>query len=222
MLDKFLQTISYQFNNPLLLEEAITHPSFVNNSAKVFNYQRLEFLGDTVLALIVAEWLMQEYPSENEGQLSKRQAYLISGEVLSEIASKIGLGQIIKLSNGEEAFGGRINKRNLENSLEALIGAIYLDSGLASCKIFIRRFWQEFLEKNLNPPKDPTSELQELIQGKFKQLPEYQITKIDGSDHQPIFLAEVKINGESYFAKGQSKKEAQKNVAIVALGAMKP
>lgn len=220
-LENFFQKISYRFKNQSLFEEAITHPSFSSNSGGAVNYQRLEFLGDTVLALIIAEWLIKKYPHENEGQLSKRQAYLVSGQVLADIALQIGLGQIIKLSNGEEATGGRINKRNLENSLEAIIGAIYLDSGLSSCQIFIYNFWQEFVDSKLNPPKDPTSELQELVQGQFKQLPEYQISKIAGNDHQPIFVAKVRIAGQDYVAQGQSKKDAQKNAALLVLEAIK-
>lgn len=217
----FFQKISYYFNDQTLFEEAITHPSFSGVSGKSVNYQRLEFLGDTVLALIVAEWLIKKYPHENEGQLSKRQAYLVSGQVLSDIALQLDLGKIIKLSNGEDANGGRNNRRNLENSLEAIIGAIYLDSGLNSCQIFIHNFWQAFVNSELNPPKDPTSELQEFVQAKFKQLPEYQISKIEGREHQPVFMAEVKVAGRDYVARGQSKKEAQKNVALVALEAIK-
>ncbi|MFT7087069.1 MAG: ribonuclease-3 [Rickettsiales bacterium] len=215
-MKNFLKKISYHFNNPELLEEALTHPSF-SKKDKANNYQRLEFLGDTILALVIAETLIAKYPKANEGELSKRRAYLVCGEVLSKVASQIGVGEVIKLSDGEETIGGRSNKRNLENSLEAIIGAIYLDSNLEECQKFILRNWKNIIDQSEETPRDSVSLLQEIIQSKSKKLPIYNIEKVGGNSHQPIFEAIVNFDDRQYRASGSSKKEAQKNVATIAV-----
>ncbi len=212
----FLEKISYQFQNQALLQEALTHPSFTKKSNSN-NYQRLEFLGDAVLGLTIAETLIKKYPEANEGELSKRQAYLISGEILSQVAVQIGIGEVIKFSEGEKSLGGKTNKHNLENACEALIGAIYLDSGLENCQKFILQNWQNIIDQNQEIPKDPVSLLQEIIQSKSKKLPIYNIEKIAGNSHQPIFQAIVEFDDKKYQAQGSSKKEAQKNAAVLAM-----
>jgi ribonuclease-3 len=216
-LKTFLKKIQYQFKNQSLLEEALTHPSFAKKN-KSNNYQRLEFLGDAVLGLVVAEILIKKYPQANEGELSKRQAYLVSGEVLSQVAKQIGIGEVIKFSEGEKITGGKTNKRNLENACEALIGAIYLDSNLENCQKFILQNWQNIIDQSEETPKDPVSLLQEIVQSKSKKLPTYNIEQIAGNSHQPVFEAVVKFDDKEYRAEGFSKKEAQKNVAILAVG----
>lgn len=218
-IKNFCKNISYNFTNPELLVEALTHPSLSKEDKLKPNYQRLEFLGDKVLSLIIGEFLFQKYKNEAEGDLSKRQAVLVSGETLSDIALKIGLDRVIKVSKGEKNLGGTTNKRNLENSLEALIGAIYLDSNFTTVQNFVMKFWGENLDKNIAPPKDPVSHLQEIVQLKTKQLPEYFTEKSGGFDHAPIFVSTVKITAMNleFTAQGKSKKEAQKEVAKVAL-----
>ncbi|MES2961679.1 MAG: ribonuclease III [Pseudomonadota bacterium] len=216
---KFCNRINYNFSNQALLEEALTHPSLSKENKNKPNYQRLEFLGDKVLSLVIAEFLMKKYPQEMEGDLSKRQASLVSGESLSEIALAIGLEEVLQISRGEENMGGKTNKRNLENALEALVGGIYLDAGYEEAKKFIMTFWHDALEKNLTPPKDPVSELQELVQLESKQLPQYSTIKSGGADHSPLFVSTVKIlhlNLE-FSAEGKSKKEAQKEASKIAL-----
>lgn len=218
-LKSFFQRISYQFANLNLVEEALTHPSLSKDNPHKPNYQRLEFLGDKVLGLVVGEYLMKNYPNEMEGYLSRRQASLVSGENLAEIALKIGLEQVLKVSSGEKKLGGKLNKRNLENSLEALIGAIYLDSDYSEAKNFIMKFWQDSFERDVVPPKDPVSELQEYVQIRTKQLPIYDTIKDGGLDHAPTFISTVKlpIDNLQFSASGKSKKEAQKAVAKLAL-----
>ena len=216
---KFCDRINYNFSDQALLEEALTHPSLSKENKDKPNYQRLEFLGDKVLSLVIAEFLMKKYPHEMEGDLSKRQASLVSGESLSEIALTIGLEEVLQISRGEQNMGGKTNKRNLENSLEAVVGALYLDSGYEEAEKFIMTFWQDALEKNLTPPKDPVSELQELVQLESKQLPQYSTVKSGGADHSPLFISKVKIlhlNLE-FSAEGKSKKEAQKEASKIAL-----
>jgi ribonuclease-3 len=215
----FCIKISYYFSNQKLMEEALTHPSLSKDQSDRPNYQRLEFLGDKVLSLVIGEFLMERYPHEMEGSLSKRQASLISGETLAEVALLIGLEEVLQISSGERKLGGKTNKRNLENALEALIGAIYLDSDFTEAKAFIMKFWQSFFERDVVPPKDPVSELQELVQLRTKQLPQYETIKDGGLDHAPTFISTVKIppNDREFSALGKSKKEAQKLVAKLAL-----
>lgn len=220
-MNEFLEKIFYKFNDENLLREALTHPSVCKDSRIKINYQRLEFLGDKVLSLVIGDFLMKKYLSEDEGALSKRQAALVSGETLSEIALKISLNDFLQLSPGEEKLGGRYNKRNLENALEALIGAIYLDSNFSEAQKFILNFWQEFLEEDIAPPQDPISELQEIVQSKFKQLPEYDTVKSGGADHDPTFISVLRIRDWEFKAEGKSKKEAQKEVAKMALESLR-
>ncbi len=218
-LEEFYEVISYEFNNKNLLQEALTHPSLSKERKSSFNYQRLEFLGDKVLSLVITEFLVETYKNEKEGDLSRRHAVLVSGEVLSNIAEQIRVDEVLQMSSGEFNLGGKQNRKNLENALEAVIAAIYLDSGYKSVQDFIMKFWQYYLNKDVNPPKDPVSKLQELVQLKSKELPQYFIEKVGGSDHKPEFCATVKIGylAREFKANGSSKKEAQKKVAQSAL-----
>lgn len=218
-LAKFCDIINYNFTDINLLKQALTHPSITKISQVKDNYERLEFLGDKVLGLIISEFLIKTFPQEKEGDLSKRQAILVKGQTLSQIALNIKLDQFLNMSYGEESCGGKTNKNNLENCLEALIGAIYLDSNLENTRNFIHHFWQEYLQNKTKPAQDPITHLQEIIQGQTKKLPIYQIQKIGGSDHEPIFEAELIIpnHNTKFNAQGKSKKDAQRNVSKLAL-----
>jgi ribonuclease-3 len=215
----FCNHINYHFKQEELLLEAMTHPSLTQESKTIRNYQRLEFLGDKVLSLVISEFLMNKFPDEMEGALSRRQSALVSGETLAEIALTINLENALLLSEGEKKLGGKTNKRNLENALEALIGAIYLDSNYESAKKFIMQFWHDFFDRDSAPPKDPVSKLQEIVQSQTKLLPEYITNQSGGLDHAPEFIAIVKIPGQDleFSAHGKSKKEAQKEAAKSAL-----
>lgn len=218
-LDEFSQIIGYQFSNKNLLQEALTHPSLSKERKSNFNYQRLEFMGDKVLSLIITEFLIKKYKNEKEGELSRRHAVLVSGEVLSEIAKQIKINEALFMSSGEFNLGGKDNKKNLENALEAVIAAIYLDSGFDEVTKFIMKFWQFFLDRDIEPPKDPVSKLQEIVQLRSKELPKYSLEKVGGSDHKPEFCATVRISflQKQFKANGGSKKEAQKKVAQLVL-----
>ncbi len=215
--------IEYKFCDEKLLQEALTNPSFSQENKNRANYQRLEFLGDKVLSLVVGEFLMQKYPKEMEGALSRRHASFVSGETLAEIALEIGLEEFLQVSFGEKKLGGQTNKRNLENALEATIGAIYLDSNYEEAKKFIMKFWQNLLSSETAPPKDPISQLQEFVQSKTKGLPEYITTQSGGADHMPTFISRVVLPFDNleFSASGKSKKEAQRDAAKVALEALK-
>ena len=212
-IDLFFNKISYKFRNISLLKEALSHPSLSQNLSES-NYQRLEFFGDKVLSFIIAELLIQAHPKEKEGFLSKKQAYLVSGDVISKVAIKIGINEIINLSEGEDLIGGRTNKKNLEDCLEAVIGAIYFDSNIDYCRKFIIKYWLDFIHEDSFLQKDPVSSLQELFQEKTKKLPQYFIERVGGKDHKPIFNATININGVRYSATGFSKKNAQKLLAM--------
>lgn len=237
-IQNFCQIIGHQFQNQNLLICAITHPSLNNQFArnsKISNktdfdadYERLEFLGDKVLSVIIAEFLIKKFPNDSEGSLSKRQASLVCGEILAKIALKIELPNVLRLSFGEKKLGGSTNKNNLENAVEALIGAIYLDSGFEAASGFVSRFWADFLQQDILPPQDPISCLQELVQSQTKQLPIYETSFEGGLAHAPIFVSCLKLPAQliknaskpsqkQFKAIGNSKKEAQRNVAIIAL-----
>lgn len=215
-IEKFLEEIEYKFQDKALLDEALTHPSCSKNkNAK--NYQRLEFLGDAILSMITTEILFKTYKNEQEGQLSKRQAYLVRGTTIAKVAEKIGIGQVMKFSKNEENNLGRENKRNLENAVEALLGALYLDSNLENCRKFVQKYWKKFIKDDLIPALDPVSHLQEIVQAKSKTLPKYQTSRTGGNEHEPIFTSVIEIDGQRYAASGTSKKQAQKLAAQHAI-----
>lgn len=250
----FCKKIGYQFKQKELLLAALTHPSLNKQSPKSKqisqygeNYERLEFLGDKILSLIIASYLIKNFPDDNEGLLSKRHASLVCGEILAKIAVNIGLPDVLRLGVGEKKLGGENNKNNLENALEALIGAIYLDSkdsakdlsnkdfSIEMAQNFILKFWHNFLQEGFLPISDPVSELQELVQSQSKTLPIYE-TKLEGGlAHAPTFVSLLKVkiknsqktdeNSEEFLiknfsAKGSSKKEAQRNAAKLAIAAI--
>jgi ribonuclease III len=186
--------LGYQFSNARLLELALTHRSLSRESNN-FSNQRLEFLGDAVLGLVVADMLYTLFPNEPEGDLSKRLVSLVNGEQLAVIAQRLNLGDYLSVSGGEAEQGGRENPSNLEDALEALLGAIYLDSGLDAAKAVITRFWGEHATTMKAPPKDPKTTLQEWVQARGLPLPEYVLISSDGPSHAPNFVVEVRVQG---------------------------
>jgi ribonuclease-3 len=214
------ESLEYIFDNKKLLEEALAHPSItrINEDDSFFNYERLEFLGDSVLGLIIAELLIKKYKNEKEGALAKRQSGLIKGEAVANIARELNLGKYIKMTAGEESMGGRNNDSNLENSLEAIIGAIYLDGGLEPSRKFIVNHWANLVDDMKEPPKDPKTSLQELLQSRKLPIPEYIVVDASGPSHYPVFTIRLEVAGyESVCASGKSKKKAEKKVAKMML-----
>ena len=203
--------ISVDFNDKSLIKQALTHPSL---SKKGPNYERLEFLGDHVLGLVISEKLFEKFPDEAEGNLTKRLAGLICGETLVKVASNLNLGEYIQMAQSEASSGGRTNKANLENAMEALIGAIYLDKGIEVAREFISHNWDNLIDTMVEPPKDAKSALQEWAQGNGFPLPEYEVVSIEGPPHAPIFEVKVTVEGQKpAFGNGTSKRAAEQEAA---------
>jgi ribonuclease-3 len=207
------QIIKYEFKNKELLRQALTHPS-ANKKGREVDYERLEFLGDSVLSLVISESMYYLYPQEKEGALAKRRAAIVCKDGLAAIAKDIGLGEFLVLGAGENSGGGRLNNANLENALEALVAAIYLDGGLKSVKDFITIFFSKYIHQIKTPPKDAKSTLQEWAQGKGLPLPKYEIVSIEGPSHEPIISIELTLDIYKKQATASSRKEAERLAAL--------
>lgn len=212
--------LGYNFSTPGLLQDALTHPSlagFRQRKKGVMPYERMEFLGDRVLGLVIAEWLYDTYPESSEGDLAKRHAALVNREALRIVANEIGLGQFLRLARGEEANAARKNLVTLPDAMEAVIGALYLDGGLKAAQKFIRRYWQKDIAVK-EAPADPKTALQEWAQGQGLPLPQYRVVEHSGPAHAPKFVIEVTVKGyNAVTAEGDSKRAAQKKAAALLL-----
>jgi ribonuclease-3 len=219
-LAEFQKRISHAFRDPALLERSLTHKSYANENRVPSHNERMEFLGDSVLNLIVSEYLMKTCPDSTEGDLSRLRAAIVSEPALARVARTIGLGEYILLGRGEEQTGGRDKDSLLANSLEALTASIYLDSGREAADAFVMRFFEEIIRHTcaFGGSFDYKTQLQELCQGRTRQLPEYRIVSESGPDHQKQFTVEVRIKGELCGrGTGRSKKEAEQRAAKEAL-----
>jgi ribonuclease-3 len=206
--------LAHRFNDSTLLEAALTHASAASAAS---TYERLEFLGDRVLGLLIADFLMRRHPDEKEGDLARRFAALVDRNSLAEIAEQLNMGAYLRLSTGEEAAGIRHNSSVLADVMEAVIGAIYRDGGLEAAKSIVERLWLPLADRDLEPPMDVKTELQELVQRKGGALPLYREISRSGPDHQPVFTVEVAVDGAAP-ARGQgASKRAAERVAAGAL-----
>tara|TARA_B100000963_G_scaffold356271_1_gene376068 strand:+ start:2417 stop:3082 length:666 start_codon:yes stop_codon:yes gene_type:complete len=205
--------INYNFKKSSFLERALTHKSFDNN----VNNEKLEFLGDRVLGLVISEKLLEKYPNEKEGIIDKKFANLVNKKTCSLVAKKINLKKYILLGSSHkklERFADKISS----DCLEALVGAIYLDGGLKSVEKFILFFWEEYLIKSTFTLIDSKTKLQEFSLKRFKELPKYVFFKKTGPQHRPLFKTEVQIpNSKKIVGVGSSKKNAQQNAAAKLL-----
>ncbi len=215
-----VERLGHNFATPQLLQDALTHPSlagFKQRRKGTMPYERLEFLGDRVLGLVIAEWLYEKFPDANEGELAKRHAALVNREALRVVAVEIGLGQHLRLAHGEEAGSARKNLATLPDAMEAILGALYLDGGMKAASNFIHRFWQKDIAI-AEAPADPKTVLQEWAQGKGLPLPQYKVVEHSGPAHAPKFIIEVTVKGFTpATAEGDSKRAAQKAAAQVLL-----
>lgn len=207
--------LNYAFKDEELLNEALTHPS----SPQKKNYERMELLGDAVLSLVITERLLTLHPQESEGDVVKRRAALVNGTTLAEVASEIGLGKHLILGDSEQQGGGRENARNLENAIEAVIGAVYKDGGLEAARNVVLQFFAQRIDDMKAPPKDPKTALQEWAQGLGKPLPEYKLVEQTGPSHAPLFVVEVSVEGLTpATAEASTKRLAERLAAEKLLG----
>ena len=226
--------LDYVFKDAELLRVALLHPSAVSSGrgtrgkkptpkgeAKIetkvdrgADNQRLEFLGDRVLGIVVAEMLFRAFPGEDEGALARRLAGLVRQDSLDAVAREIALGHYLTISRGEEEGGGRENPAILADACEALIGAIYLDGGLETARTFIERHWRPKMNAEEKPPQDAKTALQEWAQAAGLALPLYTVVKSEGPPHDPVFEVEVSVSGyEPASARGRSKRAAEQAAA---------
>jgi len=212
------EILGVSFNDPSLLEQALVHRSYINENPDfaLASNERLEFLGDAVLGLVVAEKLYQDFPHFTEGEMTKLRAALVCQNTLTRIARTIGLGDYLYLGKGEEASGGRSKPANLARALEAVIGAIFLDQGSVTTSDFILRLFDKELEKvtSRGAGIDYKSQLQELIQAKGQSPPVYRVIEAVGPDHDRRFTVEVRAGGVVLGrGSGKSKKTAETEAA---------
>jgi ribonuclease-3 len=206
----------HRFNDNQLLARAFVHPSAV--SGAVQSNQRLEFLGDRVLGLAVAEMLYARYQSESEGALSPRFTALVRREALERIARSLNFGDHLILAKGEEDSGGRENSTNLADTCEALIAALFVDGGYAVAAKFITHYWAAPMAEDVSPPRDAKSALQEWSQAHHGVLPVYQTVQREGPAHAPLFEVEARIaDFPGATAKGGSKQTAEQAAAQILL-----
>ena len=207
----YIETVtSHTFREPALLKVALTHSS---TGAKE-NYERLEFLGDRVLGLTVADILYEKFPNEPEGHLAKRLAALVQGRFLAKIAREIDLGGYIDFSDAEAAAGGSENDNILADVFESMIGALYLDSDFKTCYTLIETLWGDRFDVMEKPPQHPKTGVQEWAQSQNLPLPSYKIVDQTGPDHAPVFEIALTVQGyDPVTANGTSRQEAEKRAA---------
>ena len=215
------ERIGYKFRNSLLLAEALTHPSLGHEAQRRhFDYQRLEFLGDAVLQLVITEYLFQDFREEGEGQLTKLRSRLVSREALRAHAARLDLGRYLLMGRGEESSGGRGRTSTLADAFEALIGAIYLDGGFEAAKAFILTHTHSDLEQLAETPMDinPKGQLQELLQSISPSSPIYELVSQSGPEHEKMFVSQVVWDGIILGqGGGRSKKQAETAAALEAM-----
>jgi ribonuclease III len=215
------ERIGYKFRNSLLLAEALTHPSLGHETQQHhFNNQRLEFLGDAILQLVITEYLFRHFSGEPEGQLTKLRSRLVSRGALKAHAAALDLGRYLLMGRGEEASGGRARTSTLADAFEALIGAIYLDGNLENARKFILAQAQPDLEQLAEEPVDfnPKGNLQELLQSISSNIPVYELVSQSGPEHAKTFVVDVLWEGMPLGqGRGNSKKEAETAAAEEAM-----
>jgi len=221
------QAIGYSFTGPEILEEALTHPSAPASERSrgrhtrkpaQRGYERLEFLGDRVLGLVIADLLWRRFESEPEGHLTRRLTHLVRQQALARVASSIGLGAHLQMSAAERAAGAAANTGILADVCEALIAAIYLDGGFEAASDFVRRFWQRLIDEMEGPPRDPKTALQEWAQARALALPTYELVGTSGPDHALQFTVEAKVAGhDGAKATASSKRSAEAKAAELLL-----
>jgi ribonuclease-3 len=226
-IEELVQRLGYNYTCPELLVEALTHPSAPaaagrgrggRQAASRRTYERLEFLGDRVLGLVIADLLWRQFPTEPEGGLSRRYHYLVQLPTLARVAKAIGLDRHLVLSPSEAAAGSDRNPSILSDVCEAVIAAIYIDGGFAAAFAFVEGWWRPLLWEAANPPLDPKTALQEWAQARGLALPSYALIDTSGPDHAPRFTVEARLAGlDGAVATASSKRGAEARAAAALL-----
>lgn len=212
--------LGYDFESPALLRDALTHSSFRNERPDLApeDNERLEFLGDAVVGMVVASLLVEHFPSADEGELTQRRADLVSEKGLAKVAVGLGLGPAMRLGRGEEKSGGREKPRLLSSALEACFGAIYLDAGVQVAFEVTRSVFESWLHTSAPGHRDFKSRAQEWAQGRLGMTPKYRVVSSDGPDHARQFIVALGLDGEQVArGEGRSKIEAEQAAAREAL-----
>jgi ribonuclease-3 len=221
-----LETIlGHAFQRPALLKEALTHRSAAQGHGQGKgrgSNERLEFIGDRVLGLSMAEWLAERFPREQEGELGRRLAYLVSQPVLATVAERIGLAAALSVSPGEARAGVTRRATVLADALEAALGALYLDGGLEVARDFVRRAWNDAMIAQAAPPKDAKTALQEWAQKRGQDLPCYEVTERFGPPHDPEFTVTVTVGDCAASGRAGSKRAAEQLAAEALLEKLTP
>ncbi len=221
-MNKLEQNMGYEFKDSTLLKTALTHSSYANEAGKGTKYnERLEFLGDSVLSLIVSEYLFEAFPKMPEGELTKLRASLVCEKSLAKFSQKLGVGDFLLLGNGEENSGGRTRPSILADAFEALLAAMYLDSDMERAREYVLEFVKEALKESKPSFKDYKTMLQEIIQQNREETVRYHLVGEYGPDHNKRFVVEVHLNSNVIgHGEGKSKKEAEQQAAKEALELM--
>jgi ribonuclease-3 len=220
-IDEAQALLGHRFADRKLLAEALTHRSAAGAKGAGSN-ERLEFIGDRVLGLIVAEWLLEKFPDEREGELGPRLAALVSKPALATVAEANGLAALLAVAPGEAKRGVRERATVLADALEAIIGALYLDAGLAAARDFLRRVLASVVEQQFTPPKDPKTALQEWALKRALPLPLYEVVAQTGPSHAPQFSIRVTVADASATGAAGSKRAAEQEAAALLLGLLPP
>jgi len=223
MIKDLEAAIGYRFKNISLLQNALTHSSYANERwhNSLLSNERLEFLGDSILGMTVAEYLYRNFPDRPEGELTRMRADMVCEKALAKVAARIGLGRHLMLGNGEEQSGGRSRDSILADAVESVIAAAFLDGGMDAARQFIDRFVLVEIPVQKLHNADYKTALQELVQQKKNQVLSYVLTGESGPDHDKHFEVEVKLNGTAIgTGSGSSKKRAEQDAARCALEKM--
>ena len=212
------EAIGYRFKDSTLLDRAMTHRSAVSGGQAEWSNERLEFLGDRVLGLIIARFLIERFPKDREGALAPRLNALVSRDACADIGAALGLEQFLIVDRAERAAGAASRPSLLSNATEALLGAIYLDGELRAASKFIQQHWKSALQKADEVQRDPKSALQEWVQGRGGSTPIYELLEQAGPDHAPTFKVSVCIDGgNTQTGVGASKQDAERAAAAAML-----
>jgi len=212
------EAIGYRFKDGALLDRAMTHRSAAQGKTAELSNERLEFLGDRVLGLIMVETLLERFPNTREGDLAPRLNALVSRETCAHIGAELGLGRFLIVDRAERSTGGHEKPSLLSNAAEAVVGAIFVDGGLEKARKFVLKRWAAMLKANLDKPRDPKSALQEWAQGEGLPAPTYRHDTRSGPDHAPVFTATVHVEGRKPSeGTGPSKQDAERAAARAML-----